>query len=117
MKLTKHAEKMIQKRAVSKEAISLHQHFADREVFVGSGCCSSTVTPRGFSVMVKYGVPVQMAEKVRRMAIIYGSDGVIVTLFPLICGRAKTYTRGAEKAAKRRCRGRHRGFNRGRIYV
>jgi hypothetical protein len=102
MNISKHAEEMIQVRGVTSDYISLHQRFADREVFVGSGCTSSTITPKGVEAMIESGVSRQVADKIRRLAIVYSNDGSIVTILPMVDGKAKNYTRGARKRSKGR---------------
>lgn len=100
--MTNHAEHMAQIRGVTLENIRMHQRFADREAFVGSGCSSLTITPRGIKSMTGSGVSIQSADKVGRMAIVYSSDGSIVTVLPMMSGKAKIYTRGAKKRSKGR---------------
>jgi hypothetical protein len=103
---SKHAEEMIQVRGVTSNCISLHQLFADREAFVGSGRTSSTITQKGVEAMIESGVSHQMADKVRRLAIVYGYEGIIITILPMVDGKAKNYTRGARKRSKGRSFGR-----------
>jgi hypothetical protein len=107
---SKHAEKMIQVRGVTSNCVSLHQIFADREAFVGSGCISSTITQKGVEAMIESGVSHQMADKVRRLAIIYSHDGQIITILPMVDGKAKNYTRGARKRSKGRSAGQSKEF-------
>ena len=97
MNISTHAQMRMQNRGITKELFSLHQRFADREAFVGSGCSSWTITNQGVNAMVDSGISIQTVDKVRRLAIIYGGDGTIVTALPMVDGKAKNYTRGARR--------------------
>ena len=102
MHMSKHAERMSQVRGITMEFVVLHQSFADREAFVGSGCSSLTISDKGIEAMIGSGVSVQVVDKVRRMAIVYAPNGSIITLLPMINGKAKNYTRGARKRSRGR---------------
>ncbi len=97
MDKSKHAEKMSQCRGITMANLELHQKFADREAFVGSGCTSWTISPKETKAMIDGGVSAQVVDKIRRIAVVYGQNGKIVTLLPMIGGKAKNYTRGARR--------------------
>jgi len=118
MNTSKHAEEMLQHRGVTGTVIELHQRHSDQDAFVGSGCISRTLTKKAFHEMVSDGVSVQLAEKVKVLAIIYSGFGdMIVTVLPMKNGKAKTYTRGSRKRShgrpvrksKEQLRGRYHG--------
>ena len=95
MQMSKHAEEMSQQRGVTGEVMELHQQHSDQDAFVGSGLISRTLTERAFREMVESGVTVQLAEKVRRLAIVYsGSGDMVITVLQMRHGKAKIYTRG-----------------------
>jgi hypothetical protein len=100
--MSKHAEQMSQVRGITMKMVELHEKFADREAFVGGGRSSYTVSPKGVEAMIRSGISVQVADKVQRIAIVYGGTGTVVTLLRMLDGKAKNYTRGARKRSRGR---------------
>ena len=95
--LTRHAQNKAQKRAINKNHINLHMQYADQDCHIGDGMISETLSPEAINILKTKGISTAIQDKLKNVAIIYGTDGSIVTVLHIFKGQGRRYTRGSFK--------------------
>lgn len=107
--LSPHATKRIQQRGIKMKYVQLIFEYADREISVGKGCTSLSVSKSWLNKLVKMGcIGRQMAEKIIKFVIVLVDDNGIRVI--------KTVMRAQHIKGRHHTKSVKRKFNRGNKY-
>lgn len=109
---TLHAEVQLQRRGVRRRLLALLLAYGDTERDVGSGCVARHCSTFAISEALRLGALAGDAEQLRRLVVIIGADGAIVTVINRPTwyarfqrGHARLSSRQRAMMAQRRSRG------------
>lgn len=77
---TRHQERRLRQRGVDNETFAMIVEWADREVPVGGGAVSLTMSRGAINEMAVEGVRVPSCDKLSRLAVVVSSDGTVKTV-------------------------------------
>ena len=99
VQLTRHALNKAQNRAITGKYIDLHMQYADQDCHIGNGMISETLSPVAISTLETKGIDRSTLEKLKKVAIVYGKDGSVITVLHIYKGKGRRYARGSYKRA------------------
>jgi hypothetical protein len=95
--VNRHLRERCQQRGVRKHDLGLLLEEADREVPVGDGRVSLTLTRRAAAMLRAEGVVTAVVERTRRRALIIDRDGNAITIVVPSRRRGRHYRRRAKR--------------------
>ena len=99
IELTKHALNKAQNRAITGKYIDLHMQYSDQDCHIGNGMISETLSSAAISNLETKGIDPSTLEKLKKVAVVYGKDGSIITVLHIYKGKGRRYARGSYKNA------------------
>ncbi len=95
MNLSRHAEIRVAQRGIRKEVLALVMSEHDVDADVGNGCCALRVSRRRIRDLLEEGHPPKTVERLKRLVVVDGAAGTVVTIMHDSGTRGRRYRRGA----------------------
>jgi hypothetical protein len=88
-----HAEVQIAGRGITHEILHTFLDLADIRLPAGGSCDKITMSHARYAEILQEGIPVQKADKLKRMAVVLSQDNTVVTAMMLHKKKGKKYRR------------------------
>ena len=95
MNLSRHAEKRVAQRGIRKELLALMMAEHDVDANLGGGCSALRVSRRRIRDLLEEGHPPKTIERLKRLIVLDGDAGAVVTIMHYYGTRGRRYRRGA----------------------
>ena len=99
IEITRYALNNDKKRTITGKFLDLHMQYSDQDCHIGNGMVSETLSPIAISNIKIKGIEPSTLEKLKRVAIVYGKDGSVITVLQMYKGKGRRYARGSYESA------------------